>query len=346
MSDKTRQGEDFDRDEQTMAKLLRLAGPRSPIPGDIESRVYDRVHSEWRASTLEPEAARVYAQVHRQWEKNKPRSVIRRWAMPAAIAATVILALAIVLQPPPTVPVDVYVGSVARVAGGIGAGTLPAVGHRIRAGDSLVTEHGQGLSLVLSNAESLRMDEQTTLIVDAKNEFRLVRGRVYADTGDFVYRDRGLVIATPMGFVTDVGTQFSVAVENDELDVAVREGRVDVNQDTEQFIAVAGERLRIHRSDGATVDTLAAHDSYWDWAASLAPAFDIENRSLLDFLRWAARETGRELEFESDELRMSAMRTDLHGSVSDFEPLEAVASVLATTKFKYRIEADKIVIEQ
>ena len=66
----------------------------------------------------------------------------------------------------------------------------------------------------------------------------------------------------------------------------------------------------------------------------------------MDFLRWAARETGRELVFETNELRMSAMRTDLHGSVSDFDPLEAVESVLATTRFKYRIEADKIVIEQ
>ena len=43
---------------------------------------------------------------------------------------------------------------------------------------------------------------------------------------------------------------------------------------------------------------------------------------------------------------MSAMRTDLHGSVEDFEPLEAVESVLATTRFRYRLEADRIVIER
>jgi hypothetical protein len=89
---------------------------------------------------------------------------------------------------------------------------------------------------------------------------------------------------------------------------------------------------------------IAPHDPYWDWTASLAPVFDIENKSLLDFLRWAARETGRELVFEDNELRMSAMRTDLHGSVEDFEPLEAVESVLATTNFRYRLEADRIVI--
>jgi hypothetical protein len=126
----------------------------------------------------------------------------------------------------------------------------------------------------------------------------------------------------------------------------VREGRVDVSRDAEQFVAVAGERLQIHREDGASVDALAAHDPYWDWTSSLAPAFDLEDQSLLDFLRWAARETGRELVFESNELRMSAMRTDLHGSVDDFDPLDAVESVLATTNFKYRLETGRIVIEE
>jgi hypothetical protein len=95
-----------------------------------------------------------------------------------------------------------------------------------------------------------------------------------------------------------------------------------------------------------TVDAVEPHDPYWNWTTALAPVFDIENKSLLDFLRWAARETGRELIFEDNELRMSAMRTDLHGSVADFAPLEALESVLATTNFHYRILADRIVIER
>jgi hypothetical protein len=40
------------------------------------------------------------------------------------------------------------------------------------------------------------------------------------------------------------------------------------------------------------------------------------------------------------------MRTDLHGSVADFEPTEAVESILATTNFRYRVQADRIVIER
>jgi ferric-dicitrate binding protein FerR (iron transport regulator) len=223
---------------------------------------------------------------------------------------------------------------------------LPAIGEPIYAGEVLTTGLGQKLSVVINNAESLRIDQNTTLAFVAKDEFRLDTGRVYADTGDFMYRDAGLIIDTAMGSVTDVGTQFAVQVAAERLDVAVREGRVDVSHGTNEFVAVAGERLRLAQDDEPLVVTVEPHDSFWNWTASLAPVFDIEDKSLLEFLRWAARETGRELVFEDNELRMSAMRTDLHGSVENFEPLEAVESVLATTNFHYRIQADRIIIER
>ena len=292
MDEKTNQGHIPDRDDDTMAKLLRLAGPQSPIPDDIEARVYERVSKEWRASSESPESARVYSHVRRQWAKNTGRNGYRRWILPTALAASAIMALAVVLQPPPPVSATRAVGTVARVIGGERDTGLPALGAEIQPGDRLETGEDQGISLLLGNAESLRLDEGTILVVETNDSFRLIDGRVYADTGDFTYRERGLVIETTMGSVTDVGTQFSVGVADDLIDVAVREGRVDVDRGSEQIVAVAGERVRVHRSGGATVDTLAAHDGYWDWATSLAPAFDLENKSLLDFLRWAARETG------------------------------------------------------
>ena len=46
MKDKTSQGFSTDRDDETMERLLRLAGPRAAIAEDIEARVYARVHRE------------------------------------------------------------------------------------------------------------------------------------------------------------------------------------------------------------------------------------------------------------------------------------------------------------
>lgn len=346
MNEQSDKGEDFDRDEETMAKLLRLAGTRSPISTDIESRVYERVLREWTVSSKPAEGARVYENVRREWTKAPSNVHRRRWVLPLALAASVVLAIAVVLQPAPPTPTNVPIGSVVKLVNENQAGNLPSIGHVVYPGESLTTSAGEGISLLLANAESLRLDENTTVVINAKDQFRLIHGRVYADTGDFIYRERGLVINTAMGSVTDVGTQFAVSIGDNVLDVAVREGRVDVEKDSNMLIAVAGERMQLTRDTGAVYSALEPHDAYWDWASALAPTFDIENKSLLDFLRWAARETGRELVFEDQELRMSAMRTDLHGSVSDFEPLEAIQTVLTTTNFRYRIEADRIVIER
>jgi hypothetical protein len=106
-----------------------------------------------------------------------------------------------------------------------------------------------------------------------------------------------------------------------------------------------GERLTLVEGETAILTELDTHDDYWDWIVPLTPAFDMSNKSLLDFLKWAARETGRDLQFESDESRMFAMRTDVHGSVEGLTPDEALAAILATTTVRYRIADDKIVIE-
>lgn len=343
MKENDRNNMNVDRDEETMARLLRLAGSRPDVPEDVESRVYDRVLSEWQESTGAPDEARVYQFVRREWESQARFGAVKRWAVPIAMAASALLALALVLQPSPEVAVPVAVGTIARVVDDAGAGSRWSVGQIVYAGDRVTTGAGERLSVMLDSAESLRLDQNTELVVEAAGEYQLASGRVYADTGDFVYRDKSLSIDTPFGVVTDVGTQFAVGLASEVLEVAVREGRVDVESASGQVIAIAGERLRV-RQDGATVDTLEPSDSYWGWAARLAPAFEIEGKSLLEFLRWGARETGRELVFASDETRMAAMRVDLHGSVADFDPEEALEFILAGTSFDYRIDTDRIVI--
>ena len=53
-----------------------------------------------------------------------------------------------------------------------------------------------------------------------KDHLVLLQGRIYADTGDFVYRDSSLSIETTFGLVTDIGTQFAVELQADRLEVA------------------------------------------------------------------------------------------------------------------------------
>lgn len=345
MTDNSHKAIDRAREEKTVARLMRLAGESESIPTDIESRVYERVVAEWESSSAQPDSERVYANVRREWNRTPARSRVRRWALPVALAASVVLAVAVVLQPAPPVPSNVPIGTIVKNLGNSSRQTAP--GSPVYPGETVMTGEDGGLSIRLANAESLRLDASTKLAVLTGNAFRLIEGRVYADTGEFMYRDKGLIIETSLGTVTDVGTQFSVHEMGQGLVVAVREGRVDVVDGAHEHIAVAGERVTLEPGMVATVSTLDSHDEYWEWVTDLSPSYDIENRSLLDFLRWAARETGRELEFEDNELRMAAMRTDLHGSVQGFSPADAVAAVMATTPtFRYRMERDKIVVSR
>jgi len=331
-------------DERSLADLLKLAGERPEIPLGIESRVYHQVQQEWRASTTEPNGEKAYRSVHSSWRRKIFRRSLLRWIIPLGVTATA--ALVVVLSAP---SVQVPVQTVATVSRVVGSGQISrqySNGMSVNAGDVISTGPDEGLSLLLARGESLRIGANTQIRIDGKDRFTLSGGRIYADTGLFVYRQDGLKIDTEFGQVTDVGTQFSVTADTDGLDVAVREGRVNIDNRGDLYSARLGERLILRNGQGASVDTIDSHDEYWNWVTDLAPEFDLQNKSLLDFLKWAARETGRELAFDSNDSRLFAMRTDVHGSVVGLTPDEALEAILVTTTVHYRIGEDSIVIER
>lgn len=344
MSDTRDEDKLSERDESALASLLRLAGPRAPVPDETEARVYERVRRAWEEANPERSEDRVYATVRREWRRDgsRLRTGTRQRLLSLALVAAVALAVGLWIRPPADdSPLPAAAGIVVRAVGN----TL-ATGTELHVGDTVRTDAGEGLSIRLADAESLRVDENTQVTIVAPNRFDLESGRVYADTRDRIYRDRGIVVETTFGVVRDVGTQFSVTAGPAANGVDVREGRVDVERAGHTLVAIAGERLRLADDGTPSIEPISPYDPYWDWATALAPSFDSDDKSVLDVLRWAARESGRELVFEDPDLRLAAMRVDLHGSVEGFDPLEAVASTLATTRFRHRIEADRIVIER
>lgn len=328
-----------ERDDATLAKLMQLAGERPEVSINVESRVYSRVHEEWRRSTSSSDDGKAYAKVRQAWRWQGLRRNLLLWAVPVAISAVAAVSIFFSPQPEP-----VSVPAVASISKVVGAASPYDEGGLIQAGDVITTGENEGLALVLARNESLRIDANTELRVDSADEFTLLSGRIYADTGEFIYRNSGLEIHTSFGVVSDVGTQFAVLVSAQSVDVGVREGRVDLQSNGDTHTARMGERLTLVQGKGASVTELDTHDIYWNWATDLAPVFDVENRSLLDFLKWVARETGRELQFESDESRIFAMRTDIFGSVAGLTPDQALEAIMATTTVHYAIESDKIVV--
>jgi ferric-dicitrate binding protein FerR (iron transport regulator) len=311
------------RDDDALATLMALAGPRAEVPLGVEHRVRGVVHDEWRRST----------------------AVVRtiRWVVPLAMAASLVIAIGINSNSRSPLVSAPSVGAIALVAG---AGTPSfAVGDKVRVGEVITTMDGQGISVALNSDISLRIAASSEVRVDALDEYSLISGQLYVDTGETIFHDRRITINTPYGSATDIGTQFLVSFDGAMMDVAVREGRVDVTDSVATYATEAGYRLALRSGGVAVVDPMAVDDPSWEWAIALAPTFEIENESLLDFLKWASRETGKELIFAGNDVRLAAMGIKLHGILPSLSPIEAAKSVLATTRFTYRIDESTISID-
>ncbi|MBT8080285.1 MAG: FecR family protein [Gammaproteobacteria bacterium] len=303
---------------RTLEALLRLAGPNEPIPDDLRDRVYARARAELP-------------------KRSKVRPIIR-WTLPAALAATLLLVVLVrgsneVVPPHP-------VGSVV-----LASNSIAAPGEAIMAGDIIDTGVGGGMSIRLRGDISVRVDRNTLVEVESVSKLNLMAGRVYVDTGDRVYPVRKVTIRTATGSATDVGTQFSVDYDRAVMSVAVREGRVDMKDSDAEYSAARGQKVTLRPGQTVAVEDIPVSGPTWDWAMVLAPGFELENSSVLAFLKWVAREKGLELVFRSDDAMAKSMRAKLHGSISGLNPDEALEAVILTTPFSYSTDEHQLVIE-
>ena len=68
----------------------------------------------------------------------------------------------------------------------------------------------------------------------------------------------------------------------------------------------------------------------------MSPEIAIENRPLIEFLEWFARETGRKLVID-DTARKQAAGIRMHGNVRGLTLTEALSAVMATTTLRYEL---------
>jgi ferric-dicitrate binding protein FerR (iron transport regulator) len=164
---------------------------------------------------------------------------------------------------------------------------------------------------------------------------------MYLDFPPAALGAQNFIVQTKAGFVEHQGTQFEVVVDG-EVRVRVREGVVQFHRPAGIETAEAGVELVVPVDGPVERHVLATHGREWSWMESLAPEYEIEDRPLIDFLQWVARETGRQLDFADDRAREVAARTRLHGSVDGLVPLEALTHVLSTTTLRFELRGDAI----
>jgi ferric-dicitrate binding protein FerR (iron transport regulator) len=282
-----------------------------------EERIDRDLNQALRTAPLSPEAlARIHSAVQKEWRDLHPATRPRRklWAA-AAVAAgvcSIALVLAWVRQSPPT---PLLFGSIARIE--------------------------QGL-VSLPDGSNLRVAAGTLTTVLGSHDLELLRGMIYVDHPPAAGASSPLRVHTRAGIIEHVGTAYEVLSNEQMVRVRVREGQIRLRNAGVDTVAQAGTEI-VANSDGVVSrGSVALSGEPWRWASSLAPAYEIEGRPLLEFLEFESRELGYELVFSDPHAKQVAERTILHGTVRGREPLDAVNSVLATTSLSYSVRGNTL----
>jgi ferric-dicitrate binding protein FerR (iron transport regulator) len=322
----------MNRERDVLADLVRAVGRRSTPPDED----YDYVF----------EAAK------RSWE-NKVRSRRRSKWLLAAAAATVTFGLSLASfmhwmpRKPPLVVASVSAlhGRAGILVPGESAWRELAAGAHVPAGAKVRTGATSGLALTLTQGQSVRIDQRSEITVESQEAMRLLVGAVYVDSG-VEPQTSSLRIDTNIGTVRDVGTIFEVRSTFGEVRVRVREGTVSVDASSRglHLESLAGEELIVDDLGTVSRAKISASDPEWAWAAALATPPESEGWSLLQFLTWVSRETGRIVEFQEPELEGEAREVILHGKTRGLSPLEALDLMLSTTDLEYVLPTDESIV--
>jgi ferric-dicitrate binding protein FerR (iron transport regulator) len=312
--------ENTDADDSGIEAVLREIGSRPEPSRQATQEVCAAVYAEWRALV----GARMR----------------RRRQLQFALAASVLLAVLAtavgvrVMSPHEIASVIYRTGLVSVTTPHGGEDHGAATGTPIRRGDVLTMIDGRA-TLRLAGGLVVRLDTGASVRFLTKDRIELQSGGVYVDAGGAASAEP-LTIENALGSVRHVGTQYQVRAGTENLDVLVRQGRVEITSETGITTGTAGERVKLN-ADGEIERGLAPrNDPAWAWTLQAARQFDIQDQTLDAFLAWAARETGRELVYDDSQAQIAARELKLRGSIAGLSPEAAVDIVLATTRLHRR----------
>lgn len=293
--------------EDPVATLVRLAGPRPEAGAERAARVRAAVAEEWRATV-------------------RRRRRMRLGAAAAAVAAGVTGVLLMRPRPEPAIPMAAPIVAHVQVIHGPGALTA---GQPLRAGAKIELPEHASASLEWNGA-TLRIDGGTQLTLDSRDAATLRRGAVY-----YAGSAAGVTLHTVFGDVRDVGTRFEVRLQEDAVRVRVRDGAVAIRGRT----ARAGTELLAMRTDIAE-HPIATNGDDWLWIEQAAPPLLLEGKTLESVLRQVAEEKGLTLAWSGTR---DVRRVVLHGDVP-LSATEALEAATAAAGVAYRIEGDQLIV--
>ncbi len=315
--------------DEAVEALLGKATPRSVPPEAAARAVREVVQAEWRQVA----------------GKHRKQKTFMRMAMAASVLIAVFVSLNTLRI---TGIEEVQVASIDKRFGMIsilGENSELLEGSHLTtivAGQTLITDDDSGLGLSWGTGGSLRIDQNTRVGFLSDEKVYLSSGRIYFDSAPALAAnsvsgsDARLTIVTDFGEVTHTGTQYMTHADGEAVTVSVREGEVVIENAGRSSSAVAGQQLAISGS-GARMANIPSHGTPWEWIEKTVPSVNLDGRSVSEFLGWVSRETGLDLEYETDGAAAYADRELLKGSMNT-DPRQALQVWMLGMDLGWRIE--------
>jgi len=318
--------------QDLLEELFRNVSSRERPSREAEKAVRESLHAQWVAMTR-----------RRRW-----RRAAIMLATAASIAVVAVVAAGLFKSPDRAGPaiqlatVEKLIGGVDGGPGALNPGNLPNGGAILGPGLRIATPPDTRLALRWHSGVSIRVDENTRMLLRSADEIELISGRIYLDTGQAI-PDAELNIVTPGGRVRHLGTRYLAATDGSDVSVSVRAGTVQLQAGGMEAVAGEGEQMNRDAAGVVRLETIPTWGPLWQWTETLAPGFASDGKTLSEFLDWVARESGRRIEYRSVQAENLALTTGLHGSVA-IEPMRALEVMLQTTDLASEISAGTIVV--
>ena len=320
--------------EEDIERLLKKVGPREEPSAEMAARVRANVHAAWQEQVAE--------QATREHEVSGDRSWFRMVAGMAAVTCAVYVGFTLQQDP-------VTEAVIASLDTGTSSVMVSSDGLSWQSADRTTFEAGTYLraedrvSMTLASQMNIRLDHGAEVRLDGPGGVHLVTGSMYADSyervtpGDFQ-------VSTRFGTATDIGTQFLVTSSESGWSVQVREGEVHLVDGGHARRLQPGVRIEIAQNDEAVESAIPADHDSWAWTESVRPGFDIDGRPVDDYLRWVARETGRELRYASPAARATATESRLSGTIANMTATDSLQQVLPATDLRLITTDDGVIM--
>ncbi|MDZ7924454.1 MAG: FecR family protein [Marinagarivorans sp.] len=348
------------KDDDDVAHLLKAAGKRSEPAPEVSDKIWQSTHAAWlqavQAAKFKNENNADNSAANKsnnlsQLGSTSITSTTKPWGQVwFAVAAAVLVGFMAFIMVPKLNLLGDNTTVVAQLIMTNGAVNIKPSLHEqvINAGAHLTTQNDGLVAIQLTDNTKITLAKNTEIIVANAGLIRLVQGRIYVDSPD---ANTSIIVATPLGEIVDIGTQYEVNVTPTSLGVAMREGVTK--------ITLAGKTLYGRVADGLgdaiTVDThlnvtkdkIATADDYWLWTQPAVADFNLHNATAHDLLHWASRVTGKKIIYASPQVQRTAEQTHLSGGYLAAQSISQVLPVLfKTTSLQVVEQREALVVSE